>query len=252
MKTAKELFEKNKKDFYCKKRIPMISDLIINIIRKNNDEGGFILLDVGCGVGSLFDNLITYKKVDCYGIEAEESYAAFAKARGHNAIPGDFTNIEIKEDYFDVITISEVLEHINEPMLVLEKIYKSLKEKGTLIITVPSLSLYRFLFLYKVGMKEKAKISNSEHYFEFSPDIYKIESSFWYSYNDLFSWLKKAGFKTKEVRGIGSLDFPGTFKLLTILGAKTKIFDLLDEILSKSYKIFGCRSLLVIALKEDR
>lgn len=62
MKTAKELFEKNRKKFYCKKRLKMVSDLVIAIY-KNNDEDELTLLDVGCGAGSLFDNLVNYKKI---------------------------------------------------------------------------------------------------------------------------------------------------------------------------------------------
>ncbi len=42
-----------------------------------------------------------------------------------------------KDNYYDAIVMSEVLEHLHSPNLAIENIFHSLKENGKLIITVP-------------------------------------------------------------------------------------------------------------------
>jgi SAM-dependent methyltransferase len=52
-------------------------------------------------------------------------------------IVGDICSLLFKENQFDVVVISEVLEHLHSPQGGLDVIYNSLRPGGTLLLTVP-------------------------------------------------------------------------------------------------------------------
>lgn len=54
-------------------------------------------------------------------------------------------NLPFKEQRFDTIFCSQVLEHLPNPSLALNEFYKALKPGGNLILTVPHLSCYHDL-----------------------------------------------------------------------------------------------------------
>jgi len=92
------------------------------------------VLDIGCGLGFLLSGISN--KWDKYGIEISD-YAA-----KHAAQYGKISNINI-EDYstseikFDLIVIHHVIEHLNDPEIILQNIYKLLRKNGKLIISTP-------------------------------------------------------------------------------------------------------------------
>ena len=76
-------------------------------------------------------------------------------------------NIPFKNNYFDRIIISHVLEHIPDPEFYLDEMFKKLKKNGIMSIALPSdpALLWRigrfFLKIFKV--KKKLKISKIEY-----------------------------------------------------------------------------------------
>lgn len=52
-------------------------------------------------------------------------------------ILGDICNYNFGDRTFDVIVMSEVLEHVHSPHLALQNIYKAIKQGGKLILTTP-------------------------------------------------------------------------------------------------------------------
>jgi len=52
-------------------------------------------------------------------------------------IQGDALRLPFKNNSFNYIIISEVLEHINKPELIIKEAYRVLSEKGKIIITTP-------------------------------------------------------------------------------------------------------------------
>jgi SAM-dependent methyltransferase len=52
-------------------------------------------------------------------------------------ILGDICSYNFSDGTFDVVVMSEVLEHVHSPHLALQNIYKTLKQGGKLILTTP-------------------------------------------------------------------------------------------------------------------
>lgn len=99
------------------------------------------ILDVGCGQGWLLDIAMQHNW-KCYGTEF--SKIAFRKCADKGIIMAEGvlnTNNYAKES-FDVIILSEVIEHINNPLEELNKIFSLLRKGGLLYITTPNFNGY--------------------------------------------------------------------------------------------------------------
>jgi ubiquinone/menaquinone biosynthesis C-methylase UbiE len=105
--------------------------------RLNYNSNNAKLLDVGCGIGYF----LYLAKKNGYQVEgADISAWAGNYAKKHfdvNVITGNFLEIEFKENYYDVITIWQTIEHLPEPGLFLEKIYHMLKPGGFFCLATP-------------------------------------------------------------------------------------------------------------------
>jgi 2-polyprenyl-3-methyl-5-hydroxy-6-metoxy-1,4-benzoquinol methylase len=95
------------------------------------------LFEIGCGTGKLLNKLKSDYEVS--GMDISPSAILFAKkSTGLKNLK--VFNIE-KENFlgkYDIIIAFDVLEHLKNPSLVLEKIKKALKQNGVLIFSVPN------------------------------------------------------------------------------------------------------------------
>ena len=133
----KEYFENTAEDvrLILKKRRPLWSRWV-KIIRKYKASGK--LLDVGCGAGFFLEYAEKY--YDTHGIDISEYSIREAKQRTHTAklSIGDVTCLDYKNDYFDIVTCFDLLEHLPNPKLAIQELYRVLKNEGVLIIRVPN------------------------------------------------------------------------------------------------------------------
>lgn len=136
---------------FSQKRQYMWQDLVplFNHIKFNAK-----VLDVGCGNGRAFQQLIN-KKVDYLGIDFSENLINLAKIkfRGIKFIVADLTNDNIWDNLknFDVVLCLAVLHHFPTPTSqkrLLNYIYQSLKKDGILIISVWNLWQRKFWYLH--------------------------------------------------------------------------------------------------------
>jgi len=112
------------------------------------------VLDVGCGTGWFLDRFTT-TGWEAWGVELNA--AAAAKARGR---PGVRCVIEqaieeaaLPEEFFDVVTFRDSIEHAFDPRLALEKSWRALKPGGVVVVSgatsgdAPPAELRRIFFL---------------------------------------------------------------------------------------------------------
>ena len=97
------------------------------------------LLDVGCGSGEMV-GLAKMIGWDAMGLEIDPEAVKFARAQGLNVIQGGVDQLDDMQGGFDCIICSHVLEHVYEPITLLESITALLSENGTLLLSLPNAS----------------------------------------------------------------------------------------------------------------
>lgn len=93
------------------------------------------ILDVGCGLGFLLSGLDA--KFDKYGVEISKLASAEALNYG-NIFNGTLENASYEENFFDVVILYHVIEHLDFPESVLKEIKRILKKDGKLLIGTPN------------------------------------------------------------------------------------------------------------------
>ncbi|MBN2856072.1 MAG: class I SAM-dependent methyltransferase [Halothiobacillaceae bacterium] len=101
-------------------------------------EGGR-LLDVGFGNGG-FLKLATEMGWQAEGIDFDPKAVALAKARGLNVRCASAADLSAQNEQFDIITLSHVIEHVHDPIALLNNLYRLLKPGGTLWLETPNLN----------------------------------------------------------------------------------------------------------------
>jgi SAM-dependent methyltransferase len=105
-----------------------------------------LLLDVGCGVG---DGLVKARSEGwrCFGIEISEQAAAIARSRGFPVIVGDATTVEYPPEKFDMVRCWHTLEHVPDPLILLERLREATRDGGRISLILPNgASLTSMLF----------------------------------------------------------------------------------------------------------
>jgi SAM-dependent methyltransferase len=117
-------------------------------IERCNDWGGQavvelspdVLLDVGCGDGSMLFRYLKKIPREFYGAEGAPLRKAQAEERGLKVFGYDLNGRwPFEDNKFDVVFSSQVIEHLHNTRLFAEEIYRVLKPGGTAIVTSENL-----------------------------------------------------------------------------------------------------------------
>ena len=108
------------------------------------------VLDIGCGRGFYLWGMSQFNFLEeIHGIDKNNKYLEIAQKsnldRRVRIKKGNIYKLPYKENYFDYVICSEVLEHLEEDKKALREVKRVLKRKGTLILTVPN---YDFPFFW--------------------------------------------------------------------------------------------------------
>jgi len=220
---------------FIKRRLEILEETI-----KNGGDGK-TLLDIGSNIG-IFSLLFAKKGYAITALEPEKNLIQVAdklfKINGHKAefISKKIEDLKEKEKY-DIILCLEVLEHLNNQDLALQKIYTLLKKEGLVIISMPNLFSYYYLrkrfFAEILGQMKK---EGSEHYK--------------WPFTKIKNLIKKNNFKILSVRGIMIL--PIEPKIQVFLQRKlSPLYNLLErlDLILSSFPIlnnFGANIILFI------
>ena len=145
-------------------------------------EGKF--LDVGCGSGAYESYIMkNYPGWEFYGVEpSAASYHLANKIKGFRVFNGDLKSANYGNNFFDVILMSHSLEHMSDPMRILEECFRILKPGGRLIAAVPNFDCPA----RKLFGRYWVHLDAPRHLFHFSENMLK-------------EMLKKSGFRIKSV-----------------------------------------------------
>lgn len=101
------------------------------------------ILDVGCGGGSYLYRLKQWGWRG-YGVEPSAAGAAQAQALGLDVVQGNVAEASFPDEFFDVVRLSHVLEHLGDPHGSLREIRRILKKDGIVDVTVPNTGSLNF------------------------------------------------------------------------------------------------------------
>jgi len=138
------------------------------------------LLDIGFGRG---DFLVTAREREwsTYGTEISEAAFILGKKRGLKVYYGELQEVNFHNGQFDVITMFEVIEHLQYPFSYLKEINRILRMGGVLILSTPN-----FNSLTRLCIGRKWGVISPEHSYYFS--CRTIENAF-----------KKTGFQVEKI-----------------------------------------------------
>src|SRR3989338_5183148 len=104
------------------------------------------LLDVGCGSGGLSMRL-KEKGIEAVGVEKDEKLCVLAEEKLDTVISGDIENLKLNypEGYFDCIMYADILEHLTDPLDVLEKHKAYLQKDSYVIASIPNVRYYKII-----------------------------------------------------------------------------------------------------------
>ena len=128
-----------KKHWWFQARKKIIKNLIeqINLKKKNK------ILDFGSGSGVNLDMLKRQGSVD---VHEQNKYARKMIKKNFKRINNIYSNLKIKKNFYDLILVADVIEHVKNPKSLLKNLKKFLKKDGYILITVPA---YQFLYSKK-------------------------------------------------------------------------------------------------------
>ena len=106
------------------------------------EDRTYRIVDVGCGPGFFLEKLARFGSVK--GIDPSAAALAYARQRGAAVAQGALPDqLPCAADWYDVVTLLDVLEHVEDDLRALRELHRILKYRGVLLCAVPA---YRWLW----------------------------------------------------------------------------------------------------------
>ena len=177
---------------------------------------GTTVLDVGCASGYLMEHLRGTKGCHCLGIEPNPESASRAAALGFEVISEsalDALSAIEQPRQFDHLLFGDVLEHMVEPLRVLESYRSLLAPDGTIIVSLPNIVSLRARFRIACGIwrYEEMGIFDRSHL-----RFFTIRTG-----QEL---LDKAGLSIVDKRFVGPLTFYGGRRFQGVTRLRPQVF----------------------------
>lgn len=119
-------------------------ELVRRLVRRATPDRNAPILEIGCSGGPLLQKLRADGYAHLTGIDISEEAIALCARRGvPNVSVMDAQHLKFPSASFDVITASDVLEHLADAPSALREWHRTLRSGGTLFVFVPA-----FMFLW--------------------------------------------------------------------------------------------------------
>jgi 2-polyprenyl-3-methyl-5-hydroxy-6-metoxy-1,4-benzoquinol methylase len=136
------------------------------------------LLEIGCGSGETAAYALAEGKCGwCCGVELCEEPAQKAREKIQKIIVGDVerTDLDFPNHHFDILLMSEVLEHLVNPWDVLRRLHKIMKPGAVVVAGSPNICHYHVILSLLRGKwnYEERGVFDATHLRWFSPSSYR-------------------------------------------------------------------------------
>ena len=135
----KKFFEVETTHWWFTARQSIVSDIVrCNVPLSSHSR----VLDVGCGTGAIL--AMFQAQCDAYGTDMSPLAIDFCHKRGlANAFCCTLDTFPRRDLRFDLVTLLDVIEHIDDDKGVLKQAHELIKPEGNILVTVPA---YQFLW----------------------------------------------------------------------------------------------------------
>ena len=111
-------------------------NMIHDLLPVNSD-----ILDIGCLNGNLYNFLGAKLKIKSFtGVDLSNKLIELAKTRfpEQTWVQADRLSLPFEDKKFDVVTMLETLEHVDDPRATIKEAVRVIKKDGILIVSVPN------------------------------------------------------------------------------------------------------------------
>ncbi len=164
-------------------RYKIIKSLVENIIQEKK-TASLKIIDMGCGPGHLGKTLLPLG-VEVWGADISDNSLVLVKEKGMKTL-----KVNLEEDFgisekFDVVIATEVIEHIYDTEVFLDRLKGILKDDGVLIVTTPNVVSIgrRILMFFGTNPILDYKLSGGAGHIRY------------FTFKDLKSLLEEKGFE---------------------------------------------------------
>lgn len=220
-----------------------------NVLGEYVDMQNISLLDIGCG-GGLFLNLIKESGGRVIGAELNNSRAYYASNKyGLEIIKKPVEDkywIENYKEGFDVVTLWDVIEHVNYPYKTLKSSKELLKVGGLIAIDTPCRNsfYYRFgMFTYLITKGKYPTLLNAMY----SNHQYGHKQIF--SMQELKGMFEGIGFEILRSEKFHELSFPYSFYLKKLFKSEVLV-KMLVPLVGIFFKVVPIRNKMLIIARR--
>lgn len=122
------------------------------------------ILDVGCATGFAME-VAKERGWEPYGVELSEYSSSIARKKfGSAVVTGDLFDAGYEDNYFDAVLLSDLLEHVQNPIDTLIEVRRTLSAGGIVSIITPNIDSFSSKIMGRSWMHFKL-----EHLYYFSP-----------------------------------------------------------------------------------
>ena len=128
-------------DYYHKDKFArMRFDIVFSILTEFMNEGVKVL-DIGCYDGAMLEILKKgTEKIDYIGVDGDELALEIAQLKGARVmnINFEFEKLPFEHNYFDMVIMGEMLEHLRDPSQLMTQAKDMVKPNGVVLISLPN------------------------------------------------------------------------------------------------------------------
>jgi len=195
-------------------------DNILSILQKNSNAK---FLDLGCDDGSFTIKLAqVLGTANIYGVEITDERIKIAEANGIVIKKFDLnTKFDFEDNFFDVITANQVIEHLYNSDNFISEVYRILKPGGYAIISTENASSWCNIFASIMGWQifSLTNFSNKRQGIGNPFALHRSENfslNSWkhiriYNIRGLKEYFEAFGFKIEKINGAGYFPLPASF-----------------------------------------
>ncbi|MEM3713789.1 MAG: class I SAM-dependent methyltransferase [Nitrososphaeria archaeon] len=184
------------------------------------------LIELGCGKADLLvalANALTAKEI--YDVDIDEEALAEAQNRGVKVVKADLNIacLPFKDEFFDVVIMEEVIEHLINPDNAIQEAYRILKSEGYFLISTPNLAWWVNRLALLLGFQPYwTECSTRYNIGKFGRKNYETLSGHLrlYTLRALKEILKLYGFRILEYKGVTYGNIPPILKEIDMLLSK--------------------------------